>query len=162
MMALYGDLGSGKTCLVRGIADGLDAPRRAVSSPTFVFVHTYDGRLPLIHADLYRLDTTTDLHHLGLEEYFDERTVVAVEWAEKAQSALPSDHLEIHLGYLNRTSRSVSFHATGSRSSELLQQVISAYAEHERACDSKKAPKRRMVSTRSEATNPPRRKAERR
>src|SRR5690349_2131229 len=79
VFALYGEVGTGKTALVRGIATGLGAAPRSVGSPTFVLIHEYRGRLPLAHADLYRLESVQTVPHLGLEEYFDGRTIVAVE-----------------------------------------------------------------------------------
>ncbi|MEK6695208.1 MAG: tRNA (adenosine(37)-N6)-threonylcarbamoyltransferase complex ATPase subunit type 1 TsaE, partial [Nitrospirota bacterium] len=68
-LALIGPLGAGKTCLVRGLAVGLGAPAEAVTSPTFVLIHEYAGRVPLYHVDLYRLDERDAVNGLGLEEY---------------------------------------------------------------------------------------------
>jgi tRNA threonylcarbamoyladenosine biosynthesis protein TsaE len=78
VIALYGDLGTGKTVLVRGIAGGLGAPMRMVSSPTFVLIHEYQGRLRLAHVDLYRLEDPSELLHLGLDDYLDGQNVLAV------------------------------------------------------------------------------------
>src|SRR3982750_1397362 len=75
VFALYGEVGTGKTALVRGLATGLGAAPRRVSSPTFVLIHEYQGRLPLAHVDLYRLESAQTVAHLGLEEYFDGQTV---------------------------------------------------------------------------------------
>ena len=83
VLGLCGTLGSGKTTLVRGIAEGLDAEPARVTSPTFVLIHEYHGRLPLIHADLYRLGSETEVVAIGLDEYFNETTVAAIEWADK-------------------------------------------------------------------------------
>jgi tRNA threonylcarbamoyladenosine biosynthesis protein TsaE len=110
---LYGELGSGKTVFVRGVAVGIGAPPRAVSSPTFVLVHEYAGRLRLAHADLYRIDRTSDLRHLGLPDYQDGRTVLAVEWADKAGTELPQDRLDIRLDHKTAGSRSIVMRATG-------------------------------------------------
>ena len=79
---LYGDLGAGKTAFVRGLATGLGADPADVSSPTFVLVQHYRGRLPLTHVDLYRLDSAAAIDDLGLEELVGAG-VVAVEWAER-------------------------------------------------------------------------------
>ncbi|MDE3226227.1 MAG: tRNA (adenosine(37)-N6)-threonylcarbamoyltransferase complex ATPase subunit type 1 TsaE [Nitrospirota bacterium] len=113
MLALYGEMGSGKTVFVRGLAVGLGAPARAVSSPTFVLVHEYPGRLLLIHADLYRLEQEADLRHLGLSDYQDGSAVLAIEWADKAGAELPQDRLEIRLEHKTATSRSIVMQATG-------------------------------------------------
>jgi tRNA threonylcarbamoyladenosine biosynthesis protein TsaE len=127
IIALYGDLGSGKTALVRGMAAGVEAPHRDVSSPTFVLIHTYHGRLPLVHADLYRLQSILELRELGLHAYFDGHHVIAIEWAEKAGHELPSDFLKIHLSHVSRTTRLIDFDATGPQSSRLLNRVIKAH-----------------------------------
>jgi tRNA threonylcarbamoyladenosine biosynthesis protein TsaE len=79
---LHGDLGAGKTAFVRGMAAGLGASPDAVSSPTFVLIQHYKGRTPLVHVDLYRLDTAAAVDDLGLEE-LAEGAVVAIEWAER-------------------------------------------------------------------------------
>jgi tRNA threonylcarbamoyladenosine biosynthesis protein TsaE len=79
---LHGDLGAGKTAFVRGLAAGLGADPEDVSSPTFVLIQHYKGRIPLIHADLYRLESGAAVDDLGLEELVNG-TVVAIEWAER-------------------------------------------------------------------------------
>ena len=79
---LHGDLGAGKTAFVRGLAAGLGADPEQVSSPTFVLIQHYKGRLPLTHVDLYRLDTAAAVDDLGLEE-MGGGGVVAIEWAER-------------------------------------------------------------------------------
>lgn len=124
VFALYGEVGTGKTALIRGIAAGLGAIPRTVSSPTFVLIHEYHGRLPLAHADLYRLESAQTLPHLGLEEYFDGRTVVAVEWAERAGNELPCDRAEIRLGHQSQTERTIMITATGRRAHEALTRIF--------------------------------------
>jgi tRNA threonylcarbamoyladenosine biosynthesis protein TsaE len=79
---LHGDLGAGKTAFVRGMAAGLGGTPDAVSSPTFVLIQHYRGRTPLVHVDLYRLQSAADVDELGLEE-LSSGAVVAVEWAER-------------------------------------------------------------------------------
>jgi len=79
---LHGDLGAGKTAFVRGMAAGLGANPDDVSSPTFVLIQHYKGRTPLVHVDLYRLDTAAAVDDLGLEE-LASGAVVAIEWAER-------------------------------------------------------------------------------
>lgn len=120
IVALYGELGTGKTVFVRGVAAGLGAAPRAVSSPTFVLVHEYGGRWPLAHVDLYRLRDAAELEHVGLSDYLDGRAVVAIEWAEKAGPELPHDRLEIHLSYGGGLSRDILLKATGKGSRGVL------------------------------------------
>lgn len=79
---LHGDLGAGKTAFVRGMAAGLDANPDEVSSPTFVLIQHYQGRIPLVHVDLYRLDSAAAIDDLGLEE-LASGAVMAIEWAER-------------------------------------------------------------------------------
>jgi tRNA threonylcarbamoyladenosine biosynthesis protein TsaE len=124
VIALYGELGTGKTAFVRGMAAGLGVPTHAVNSPTFVLVHEYQGRLPLIHIDLYRLQEARDLRHLGLEEYFNDRVVVAMEWAERAAQDLPADRLETRLVHEGGTTRSISMLPTGNQARRLLNRMI--------------------------------------
>ena len=79
---LCGDLGAGKTAFVRGVAAGLGADPDDVSSPTFVLIQHYKGRVPFVHVDLYRLDTGAAVDDLGLEELANG-AIVAIEWAER-------------------------------------------------------------------------------
>ncbi len=123
VIGLYGDLGTGKTTLVRGIAAGLGAAARLVSSPTFVLIHEYHGRLLLAHADLYRIESQDDVAQTGLSDYLDGETVAVVEWAERAGSELPDDRLEIHLTHRGRATRALHLSATGPISGELLRRI---------------------------------------
>lgn len=126
-IALYGSLGAGKTVLVRGIAQGLGAESTTVSSPTFVMIHEYQGRLPLAHVDLYRIRSPRDLDSTGLVDYFSGSTVTAVEWADKGTAALPSDRLEIELSHRAARSRVIHLRATGPMSARLLAQTRRQY-----------------------------------
>lgn len=94
VLALHGDLGSGKTCFVQGLAEGLGI-EQPVTSPTFTLVHEYQGTRRLVHADLYRIRSADDAISLGLDEYFEAKGVVALEWAERAEELLPPDTLHI-------------------------------------------------------------------
>jgi len=123
VLALFGELGTGKTVLVRGIAAGLEAPPCSVSSPTFVLVHEYRGKLPLIHADLYRLESPRELDQLGLSDYVDGHHVLAIEWADKAGPDLPEDRLEVQVGHQSKTVRTITMKATGTVSRSLLARV---------------------------------------
>lgn len=96
VVALYGDLGAGKTTFVRGLARGLGS-EDPVSSPTFVLMHVYEGRLPLYHFDAWRLSGPEDLAAVGAEEYLEGDGVAVVEWSERAEGLFPSQRLEVHL-----------------------------------------------------------------
>src|SRR5438093_998187 len=88
VVALTGDLGAGKTCLVKGVAAGLGVTQ-VVTSPTFTLIHEYrDGRLPVYHVDLYRLDSVRQAQAIGLEEYLAGDGVTIIEWAEKITELL--------------------------------------------------------------------------
>lgn len=95
-IALYGDLGSGKTCFVQGLAFGLGiaAP---VTSPTFVIVNEYRGPRALVHIDLYRLESADEILDLGFQEYLDGPYVTAIEWAERADSLLPPETIRVRM-----------------------------------------------------------------
>ena len=95
VVALGGPLGAGKTRLVQAVAVALGADRRDVVSPTFVLVHEYHGRRPIIHMDAYRVKDEDEFEHLGAEEYFAAPNVVFIEWAERMARLLPEGRLEI-------------------------------------------------------------------
>lgn len=108
-VALTGDLGSGKTTLVKGLALGLGVPDPdRVRSPTFVIFHMYKGRVPLYHFDLYRLDETADLTELGLEEYLaDPHAVSVVEWADRVPRVSRLARFEIKISRTGKMRRSI-------------------------------------------------------
>ncbi len=89
VIALTGDLGAGKTCLIQGIAAGLGV-REPVTSPTFILIAEYAGRLRLYHVDLYRVDRLEEIRALGIEELLDGDGLTVIEWAEKAEGLLPA------------------------------------------------------------------------
>jgi len=96
VVGLCGDLGSGKTTFVQGLAEGLGAG--AATSPTFTLIHEYlGGRLALYHADLYRLDRVEELEDVGLDDIYRQDGVAAVEWMDKLPGPAPSDWLEVKL-----------------------------------------------------------------
>ena len=97
VVALYGDLGAGKTAFVRGMAKGLDIPQR-VTSPTFTIVNEYEGgRLPLFHFDLYRLGSSDELFDIGWEDFLRRGGICAVEWSENVADALEPDTVFIDI-----------------------------------------------------------------
>jgi tRNA threonylcarbamoyladenosine biosynthesis protein TsaE len=96
VVALRGELGAGKTVIARGIGRGLGV-REQVISPTFNYVLEYEGRLPLFHADLYRIDDAAQFVALGLEEYFHRGGIFLIEWAERIESLLPKNRYDVLL-----------------------------------------------------------------
>jgi tRNA threonylcarbamoyladenosine biosynthesis protein TsaE len=96
LVVLAGDLGTGKTAFAQGFARGLgvDEP---VTSPAFILVRTYEGRLPMAHMDVYRLDHMQELVDLGIAELLDDGGVTLVEWGDAVTPALPADFLEVRL-----------------------------------------------------------------
>lgn len=96
VVVLAGGLGSGKTTFARGVGSALGVTEPVVS-PTFTIVREYEARVPLVHIDVYRLDTVQELHDLGLEELIDERAVTLVEWGDVIAAHLPGDRLDVRL-----------------------------------------------------------------
>ena len=98
VIVLAGDLGAGKTAFVQGFGRGLGVEER-ITSPTFTLVHFYEGRLPVHHLDVYRLEQLSEALDLGLAEMLDEGGVVLVEWGDAIARLLPHDHLEVRLTF---------------------------------------------------------------
>jgi tRNA threonylcarbamoyladenosine biosynthesis protein TsaE len=113
VVALSGDLGAGKTQLVRGLCRGAGVPREQVSSPTFAIVATYAGRLPVHHADLYRIGDEDELHATGFDDLLCGPGAVVVEWADRVPGALPAERLEIALAHDGRRPEVRHLRATG-------------------------------------------------
>jgi tRNA threonylcarbamoyladenosine biosynthesis protein TsaE len=96
VVLLAGDLGAGKTTFTQGFARGLGVPEQ-VTSPTFTLVHTYEGRLKLVHVDVYRLDLLQEVIDLGLPELIDEGAVALIEWGDAAAPVLATDFLRVRI-----------------------------------------------------------------
>ncbi len=95
VLALHGDLGSGKTCFVRGLAAALHLTV-PVTSPTFTLIHEYPSDPPLYHMDLYRINGPDALDALGLDDYLDGGGITVIEWADRAGPLLPARTIHIH------------------------------------------------------------------
>ena len=110
VVALYGDLGTGKTHLVKGIADGLGLDPATVRSPTFTILHTYEeGRHPLHHFDAYRVQSSDEFVELGFEEYVaDETGIICIEWADRVEALLPPEALRLTLTHEGPTRRRIA------------------------------------------------------
>lgn len=114
MIVLSGDLGAGKTTFVQGLAVGLGIAER-VTSPTFVLMKEYlGGRYPLMHLDIYRLNTIQDVIDLGYDEFLDPSYVVAMEWGDMVEPLLPKEHLNVELKLVGGSTRTVSLIPRGA------------------------------------------------
>jgi tRNA threonylcarbamoyladenosine biosynthesis protein TsaE len=107
VIALTGELGAGKTCFVQGLTRGLGVQTRA-TSPTFVLINEYRGRLPVHHVDAYRTARATELIDLGLLELFDGDGVTVVEWAERAAALLPERAIRVHIEGIGDEPRTIT------------------------------------------------------
>ncbi|MBD3349278.1 MAG: tRNA (adenosine(37)-N6)-threonylcarbamoyltransferase complex ATPase subunit type 1 TsaE [Candidatus Eisenbacteria bacterium] len=135
VVALRGELGTGKTVLVQGISAGLGFDGY-VSSPSFVVVNEYDGRLPIYHVDLYRMEGPDSVEGLGYRELFWSRGVALIEWAERAGGLLPDDRLDVAVESRDRTRRVFEFRAKGERHERALQGLRETWSGTEGRCSS--------------------------
>ncbi|MFQ5577843.1 MAG: tRNA (adenosine(37)-N6)-threonylcarbamoyltransferase complex ATPase subunit type 1 TsaE, partial [Anaerolineae bacterium] len=127
IIALLGNLGTGKTRLAQGFGSGLGVPDdEVINSPTFTFINQYRGRLTLYHIDLYRLNSPLEAQTLGLDDYLFGNGVCLIEWADRLGDALPAERLEVELYYLHETKRRVVMRARGPEHSNLLKTFAGA------------------------------------
>ncbi len=109
VVALIGELGSGKTCITRGIARGVGVSEKyRITSPTFTLLNEYPGRITLYHLDIYRLSGSRDLEEMGYEEYFYSDGVIVIEWAEKIKKILPEGCFNVYLRYIDENKRELN------------------------------------------------------
>lgn len=122
VVALVGPLGAGKTHLVRAVALGLGVTDgRVVTSPTFVLIQEYEGRMPIYHFDAYRLRGEGDFSDLGVHEYFEGDGVCLVEWADRAGGVLPAEQLRVELEVIGETARRATMEGVGGRYEAILR-----------------------------------------
>jgi tRNA threonylcarbamoyladenosine biosynthesis protein TsaE len=107
VVALSGELGAGKTCFIQGLVRGLDVPTRA-TSPTFVLINEYRGRVPVHHVDAYRTDRLDELMDLGLLELMGGDGVTLIEWADKLRALLPADAIQVHVDGVGDEPRAIT------------------------------------------------------
>ena len=116
VIALWGELGAGKTTLVRGIAKGLGIAPRDVTSPTFIIVHEHEGgRLPLFHVDMYRV-SPAETGSIGWEETLASGGVTAIEWPDRVERDLPADRIDVRIEHGGGNERRFHIDAQGSAS----------------------------------------------
>lgn len=123
IILLSGSLGTGKTVLAKGIAQGLGINKDNVISPTFVLLRVHKGKHSLQHFDLYRLRSIEDIFSLGYEEYFYSQAVTIIEWPERLKFLLPKEFLKIKLSMKAKNKRLLKFSAKGRRHKELLEKI---------------------------------------
>ena len=121
IIGLTGELGSGKTCFVRGMAEGLEVGKEAwIRSPTFTLINEYHGRLPLYHIDLYRVENRRELEELNLLEYLFADGVSAVEWFERLPAREIEEYLHVGFAHASGNRRKLTFTPHGGRYEEIL------------------------------------------
>jgi|TARA_B100000809_G_scaffold262779_1_gene314539 tRNA threonylcarbamoyladenosine biosynthesis protein TsaE len=106
VFAFIGELASGKTTFIKGILKGLEY-KKSVTSPTFTLVNEYDAKFPVIHIDCYREDELERWIKLGMNDYLSEENVVIIEWADKMQSLLPDNTIQVHFSHNSINSREI-------------------------------------------------------
>lgn len=130
IICLNGDLGAGKTAFSQGVAVGLGV-EVPVTSPTFTLINEYQGRLPIYHFDVYRLEGSEEMYDIGYEEYFYGQGVCLIEWAQRVESVLPKERLDIFIKQENLLDfnldtndvRQVQFIPMGRRYHQLVEEL---------------------------------------
>jgi tRNA threonylcarbamoyladenosine biosynthesis protein TsaE len=122
IIALIGELGSGKTCFVRGVTQGLEVGKEAwIRSPTFTLINEYHGRLPVYHIDLYRVESRAQLEGLNLREYLYADGVSLIEWFEHLPADEVDEFLEVRVAYVDGNRRQLTFSPHGRRYEEIVE-----------------------------------------
>lgn len=121
VLALEGELGTGKTTFAKGLAIGLGI-EEPITSPTFTIIKEYEGTLPFYHMDVYRLEHSEE--DIGFDEYIHGSGVTVIEWAQFIKDFLPDELLKVEIRYLSETSREIMFTSKGAKYERLLSEVI--------------------------------------
>lgn len=129
-VGLIGDLGAGKTVFAKGVAEGAGVPASEVASPTFAIVYPYRGRVPIHHADLYRLADVDELYATGFFDLLPQGATV-VEWIDRVPEALPEEHLVVRIERSGARGRRLALEAKGARH-EALEKALREAARAER------------------------------
>jgi tRNA threonylcarbamoyladenosine biosynthesis protein TsaE len=130
VVGLIGDLGAGKTCFVKGVANGLiDVPETEVTSPTFTILQAYEGAVPLYHFDAYRLEGVDDLGDIGFEDYVYAQGVSVIEWADNISEALPEERMLIEIELKAEENRYFKCSAEGEKHEAILDKFIKGLGE---------------------------------
>lgn len=124
ILALTGELGSGKTVFAKGIIDGLGIKKEKVISPSFVLMQQYNARIPVYHFDLYRIKDLRELHLIGYEDYLEGNGVSLIEWADKAKQLLPKEYLAVKINIKPNKSRQVTLIPYGERYRNLAKELL--------------------------------------
>jgi tRNA threonylcarbamoyladenosine biosynthesis protein TsaE len=127
LLGLIGELGAGKTCFIKGLAQGLALREEDILSPTFTLIQEHQGRLPLFHIDLYRLDVAS-LDEIGLREYLFSAGIAAVEWFDRLREAEELDFLSVRISYSSANTRHIEISATDARHSAVVAKLRSHFA----------------------------------
>ena len=130
LITLYGNLGSGKTSFVQGLARGLGVPAEYyITSPTYTLINDYPGRCNLYHVDLYRIDGIDEAEDIGLYEIMDGDGIIAIEWADRIEKDLPSDRVSLEFETTGDDSRIITLKAQGVKEIKLLKEIIVWFEE---------------------------------
>ena len=130
IIALTGDLGTGKTAFVQGLAKGLDVSKKYyITSPTFTLINEYPGRHPLFHIDLYRIEHASELEEIGLDEILQQNAVIAIEWADRLFGETLSGHLELFFRMVDESTRQIDMFAYGHQADNLLKALEIKFQE---------------------------------
>ncbi len=128
VVALIGELGSGKTQFIKGLAEGVGVGKSIyISSPSFTLINEYPGRIPFYHIDLFRLTSEMEAEGLGLEEYFQGNGITAIEWADRIPSLLPNELLRVQLHYTGKNARSIEIIPKGKQYGQLVNKISSEF-----------------------------------
>ncbi|MDO9465053.1 MAG: tRNA (adenosine(37)-N6)-threonylcarbamoyltransferase complex ATPase subunit type 1 TsaE [bacterium] len=123
VIALVGNLGAGKTVIANGLCTGLGVKEDYITSPTYTIINQYDGRIPVYHIDLYRLNDSKELYNIGWDEYIYGNGTCIIEWADKAAEMLPEEYLMVNIEVTGKDKRKITLQAKGVSYKNLLERV---------------------------------------